>query len=167
MCREFSPSRATTLARQVGLWVVSEYGESARLSAKDAVAAIVHRATQQRLQLELEEAALTALFKVVAKAGPHVGTAAAQLKPFIKPRLASRDIMVARLSHFISTAISCASNCSRRHNQSTCCLPAMLLPLLSLHRPLSLCCSCPSPAGAVMCSVEASACAALGCMGHA
>lgn len=93
---------------QVGLWVVSEYGQSARLGSKDTVAAIVHRASQQRLTLEQEHAALTALFKIVAKAGAQVSAVSATLKPFIKPRLASRDIMVARLSHFISAAISCA-----------------------------------------------------------
>lgn len=94
---------------QVGLWVVSEYGLSAGLSSKDIIAAIIHRTSQQRLTLEQESAALTALFKVVVKDSTHAPAAAAALKPFIKPRLASRDIMVARLSHFISTAISCAA----------------------------------------------------------
>lgn len=92
---------------QVGLWVVSEYGLGAKLSSKDMAAAIVHRATQQRLTLEQEVAALTALFKIVVKDSAHTGAISAVVKPFIKQRLASRDIMVARLSHFISTALSC------------------------------------------------------------
>lgn len=93
---------------QVGLWVVSEYGQGARLSAKDVVTAIIRRTAQQRLTLEQEAAALTAVFKIVIKDSAGSSSFAGAVKPFIKPRLASRDIMVARLSHFISTAISCA-----------------------------------------------------------
>lgn len=93
---------------QVGLWVVSEYGQSARLSTKETVSGIMNRVSQQRLTLEQEAAALTALFKIIAKARSQTGAIAGALKLFIKPRLSSRDIMVARLSHFISAAISCA-----------------------------------------------------------
>lgn len=90
---------------QVAFWVVAEYGDSAGISTIDNVKSIIRVCTRQRLSHEQEAAALTALFKIAAKAGASAGALQVPLAGFLKAREASMDIMVARLASFTSSAI--------------------------------------------------------------
>lgn len=89
----------------MAFWVVAEYGEFARISPVDNVKSIVRVSSRQRLSQEQEAAALNALFKIAAKAGPSAGALQAPLAGFLKTREASRDSMVARLASFTTSAI--------------------------------------------------------------
>lgn len=89
----------------MAFWVVAEYGEFANIPPVETAKAIVRVSARQRLSQEQEAAALTALFKVAAKAGASAGALQVPLAGFLKARESSRDIMVARLAAFTQSAI--------------------------------------------------------------
>jgi hypothetical protein len=110
---------------QVAFWVVAEYGEFARIPPVENVKSIVRASTRQRLSQEQEAAALTALFKIAAKAGPSAATLQTPLAGFLKAREASRDIMVARLASFTTLAIRYCPTLSPPHHTRSC-MPSVI-----------------------------------------
>ena len=71
----------------------------------ESAKSIVRVSARQRLSSEQEAAALTALFKIAAKAGPSAGALQGPLAGFLKARESSRGIQVARLAAFTQSAI--------------------------------------------------------------
>ena len=86
--------------------MTAEFGDRAEISAPDAAAAIAAATRRQKLSDELQAAALTALFKVTARAGAgDQAPLEKALGALLKEWEPSRNVTLSRLAAITSAAV--------------------------------------------------------------